>query len=224
MSDRAEPDGLVLAVAHELQTPLAAIRGAVGALRDPAARLDGTTRERLLGVIADAAGQLQGLVDDLLVAGRLGAGQLPLTVVRCDTAAVAGTVATAARAHLPAGIELTVDAPPGLPAAAADPERLRQVLANIVSNAVKHATREVRVALAASGGRVRVSVTDDGPGVPADARERIFEPFERLPGAPPGTGLGLYLARGLAAAMDAKLTLDTSASAGATFTLDLPTA
>lgn len=224
MSLDANGGGVVSAVAHELQTPLAAIRGAVDALRDPAAGLDRETRERLLRVAADAACQLQELVDDLLVAGRLGAGRLPLEIGPCDAAGVAGTVVAAAQTHLPAGVVLAVDAPPGLPPVAADPRRLRQVLANLVSNAVKHASSEVRVTLGGAGGRIRVCVTDDGPGVPPDARERIFEPFERLPGAPPGTGLGLYLARGLAVAMGAELALVASPGPGATFTLDLPVA
>ncbi len=226
MSDAANPAGLVSEVVHELQTPLAAISGAVGALRDPDASVDAETRARLLRVIADAAGQLQGLVDDLLLAGRLGAGRLPLEIAPCDAAAVADAVAAAARAHLPAGVELTVDAPPGLPPVAADPERLRQVLANLVSNAVTHAAREVRVTLAEAGGRVRISVSDDGTGVPPESRERIFEPFERGPVSRPGpgTGLGLYLARSLAVAMGGTLTLDDVPGPGATFTVDLPTA
>lgn len=224
MSDAADAAGLVSEVVHELQTPLAAIAGAVGALRDPAASVDASTRARLLGVIADAVGQLQALVDDLLLAGRLGAGRLPLEIAPCDAAAVADAVAAAAGAHLPAGIELAVGAPPGLPAVAADPERLRQVLANLVSNAVAHADRNVRLTLAASGVHVRISVSDDGPGVPPGSRERIFEPFERGPSAYPGTGLGLSLARGLAVAMGGTLTLDDAAGPGATFTVALPAA
>ncbi|MCC6222922.1 MAG: HAMP domain-containing histidine kinase [Thermoleophilia bacterium] len=224
MSGVENASGLVSTVAHELQAPLAAIRGAIGALRDPAAGLGGEARERLFRVIADGADQLQGLVDDLLVAGRLGAGRLPLEIGPCDAAVIARDVVEAAGAHLRPGVRLSLDAPAPLPAVAADPERLRQVLANLVSNATKHAAAGVRVSLAGAGDRVRVSVADDGPGVPAEARERIFEPFERLPGAPPGTGLGLHLARGLAAAMGATLTLDDAPGPGAAFTLDLPAA
>jgi signal transduction histidine kinase len=216
---------LVASVAHELKTPVAAVRGAVAALRDEP-ELDDETRERLLAVVDGAAGQLERLVDDLLLAGRLEAQRLPVEIVRCDAHEIAARVVEAARASAPAETSIELSAPIGLPDAAADPERLRQALANLVGNAVAHAsaTGRVRVVLAEAAGRMRIDVADDGPGIPPEDQERVFERFQRGRTGAPGSGLGLYLARGLAEAMRGSLSLESEPGRGSTFTLELPLA
>lgn len=217
---------LVSTVAHELQTPLAAVRGAVGALRRRGPDLDEETRDRLLGVIDDAAAQLGRLVDDLLAAGRLERRRLPVEVTECDAAAAADAVVTAARAHLPEGVSLRLTTPGDLPPVAADPARLRQVLANLVDNALKHSPRggEVEVRLREAHGRLRIAVADEGPGIPPAKQERIFERFYRGSERAPGMGLGLYLARELAQAMEGTITVESEPGRGATFTVELPLA
>jgi signal transduction histidine kinase len=214
---------LVSTVAHELQTPLAAVRGAVTALRERA-ELDDATRDRLLAVIDGAAAQMARLVDDLLAAGRLEAGRPAVHVTRCDARLVADAVVAAAREHLREGVSLRVRAVAGLPDAVADPDRLRQVLANLVDNAVKHARGSVEVRLAEEAGRIRLTVSDDGPGIQEEDRERIFERFERGAETTPGTGLGLYLARELVAAMGGALSLESEVGKGSAFTVELSVA
>jgi signal transduction histidine kinase len=204
-------------VAHELKTPLAAVKGAARALgRDD---VDAGTRKRLLRVIDDAASQAELLVADLLLAGRLGASMLPLAVEPTDVSEAAATVVEAASVS---GASVTLTAT-GQAVALADPGRLRQALASLVDNAVDHAPAEtfVRVSVERAGDRVHVGVSDDGPGIPDDDRERVFEPYVRLTEREGGTGLGLYLARQLARAMGGDVMLEPSGT-GATFRLDLP--
>lgn len=222
---RATAPELVSAVAHELQTPVAAVKGAVTALRGDQ-ELDEETRARLLSVIAGAADQLGRLVEDLLLAGRLEAGRLPIAVGRCDAFAVAKGVVEAARAAGPPGVSLRLSAVAGLPAVAADPDRLAQVVANLVDNAVKHSATggAIEVRLERAGGRLRLSVSDEGPGIPPEERQAIFEAFHRGRTSAPGTGLGLYLARELAVAMGGTLAVDSEVGRGSTFTVELPLA
>jgi signal transduction histidine kinase len=216
----ATSPGVISGVAHELRTPIAAIRAAAAALRR--GELDREAAERLLGVIEDSAGQLSRLVDDLLSAGRLEAGRLPVDVRPCDVAAVARVVVETARVAGQADVELRVgDTEDAL--AVADPQRLREALASLVDNAVRHspAGAAVEVEVEATAGRVAVAVADSGPGIPESDLERIFEPFVRLDEGSAGTGLGLYLARGLARAMGGDLTVDSEPGRGSTFRIEL---
>jgi signal transduction histidine kinase len=215
----------VSAVAHDFQASVAAIKGAVTALRGTPG-LDDETRDRLLGVLGDAAEQLGLLVDDLLLAGRLEAGRLPIELASCEALPVAQTVVEAARVAAPEGVSIRLSAVAGLPEAAADPDRLRQVIANLVDNALKHspAGGSVDVRLEEAGARLLITVSDEGPGIPADERERIFERFRRGSTSTPGTGLGLYLARELAAAMGGTITVESEPGKGCSFRLALPLA
>jgi signal transduction histidine kinase len=217
---------LVSTVAHELRTPVAAVRGAVAALQSHGGELDAQSRERLLGVIADAAAQLGRLVDDLLATGRLETDRLPVDVRACDVFSVTDAAVAAARTHLPEGVSLRLEATAGLPQAAADPDRLRQVIENLVDNAVRHSPRggTIEVRLEADDGRLTVAVADEGPGIPPAEHERVFERFYRGTSASPGLGLGLYLARELVDAMGGRIRVESEPGAGATFTVELPLA
>ena len=99
------------------------------------------------------------------------------------------------------------------------------MLTNLVDNAIRHGGSTVEVRLEAGTDRLRISVTDEGPGIPEAERERIFERFHRLPGTEaPGAGLGLYLARGLVQAMGGSIAVSSPAGSGSTFTVELPLA
>jgi PAS domain S-box-containing protein len=191
----------VSTVSHELRTPLASIMSAVDHLLDigepPSDVL--SSYLRLVGRNAD---RLARLVDDLLVVGRLDAGLVSLIRVPLDVPAVLReVVADFAPAMAPRSISVTLDLRPG-PPLEADDLRFRQVVENLVANAVKFGPDGglITVACAVDGTDWLVDVVDEGPGMPLEARERVFEPFARLPEAEdhsvPGTGLGLAIVKG----------------------------
>jgi two-component system sensor histidine kinase KdpD len=210
-------------VAHELKSPLAAIRGAAAAFGRPE-QLTDEDRDELVRVIVDASAQADRLVADVLLAGRLGAGHLPVSVRETDIAPAVEAVARAAaaayenvtvRTHFRDGVR---------PLAMADPDRLRAVLANLVDNAIVHGPEggAIEIVTSVEAGRVRLAVADEGSGVPAGDRERIFEPYVRLTERTAGTGLGLHLARQLARAMGGDVMLEPAGGPGTTFVLELP--
>lgn len=218
----AAPLELASAVAHELKSPLAAIRGAAAALARGESLAD-DDRAELLRVIADASAQADRLVADLLLAGRLGARRLAVDVRALDVAAIVESVAHAAAvAH--EGATVRTRSRGGVrPLAMADPDRLRSALENLVDNAIAYGGA-VEATTSVEGDRVRIAVADQGPGVPAGQRERAFEPYVRLTERRAGTGLGLHLARELTRAMGGDVTLEPGEGPGATFVLELPAA
>ena len=222
--------GLVSIVSHELRTPLAAIYGAALTLRRDDPRLGEEQRERLLGVIASESSRLARVVDDVLWASRLESGTLRAWVERCDAAELARVVVEAARTHLPENVTLELTASAGLPPVAADPDKVRQVLVNLVDNAVKYSPGggAVELALDRNGPHVRFAVRDEGLGVPAAEQERIFEKFYRLDPegtrSGGGTGLGLYICRELVRCMDGRISVSSREGEGSTFLVELPAA
>lgn len=221
---------LVTTIVHELRTPLAAVRGAAMTLLREDLELDEETRRGLLAVIADASEQLSATVDDILTASQLDSGSLAVSQERLDAAAIGRRVVEAARAYVPDGVHIELAAPSALPALAADPGKLRQVLANLVSNAVKHSPLGglVEMRLEPIGRRMRFSVRDEGPGIPTREHERIFERFTRLEpdetrGAG-GTGLGLSISRELVRRMGGRIWVESAPGEGSTFFVELPLA
>jgi signal transduction histidine kinase len=138
------------------------------------------------------------------------------------------TTVDAIRAQYPEGPEIDVELPPGLGAASGDPDRIQQVLVNLLDNALKYGGPPVRVRVEKVNSSVRVSVADSGPGIPPGDRQRIFEKFYRgdpeHTHAPGGTGLGLYISRELAKRMNGRLVVSADPGPGATFVFDLPRA
>jgi PAS domain S-box-containing protein len=191
----------VSTVSHELRTPLASIMSAVDHLLDigePTSDVLGSYL-RLVGRNAD---RLARLVDDLLVVGRLDAGLVSLIRVPLDVPAVLReVVADFAPSMAPRSISVALDLRAG-PALEADDLRFRQIVENLVGNAVKFGPDggQITVACAVEGDEWLVEVADEGPGMPLEERERVFEPFARLPEAEdhsvPGTGLGLAIVKG----------------------------
>ena len=220
----------VSTVSHELRTPLAAIYGAALTLQRGDIRLEESQRSGLLDVISGEADRLARIVNDILWASRLDSGQMSIAIESCDAASLVKGVVDAVRAHAPAKVDLAVEAAAALPAVAADPDKLRQVLTNLVDNAVKYSPDggPVRVSLAPSGNRVRINVADKGLGVPQAEQERIFEKFFRLDPnltrGVGGTGLGLYICRELVHRMHGRIWVASDGRRGSTFTVELPVA
>jgi signal transduction histidine kinase len=220
----------VSTVSHELRTPLAAIYGAAMTLRRRDVAVEESQRERLLEVVSSESDRLARIVNDILWASRLESGRMSIAIERCDAAAIAAEVADVCRARIPAEIELVVAAPSGLPSVAADPDKLRQVLTNLLDNAVKYSPDGGRVELevARSGGRVRFRISDEGLGVPPAEQDRIFEKFFRLDPnltrGVGGTGLGLYISRELVTRMNGRIWVVSDGRSGSSFFLELPIA
>ncbi|HSC91037.1 MAG TPA: ATP-binding protein [Gaiellaceae bacterium] len=220
----------VATVSHELRTPLAAIHGSALTILRPDLELDDELQARLLRVIGEESQRLAQIVNDLLLASHLDSGRLQVQIERCNPVALAEHVVETARVHLPENVEVELDATGGLPEVAADPAQLRQVLENLVENAVKYSPDggEVRVALEREDGAVRFTVSDEGLGIPAAEHRRVFEKFYRLdPNMTRGiggTGLGLYICRELVRMMDGRIWVESRPGVGSTFAVEIPVA
>ena len=196
----------LMSVSHDLRTPLTSIRGYAEAVAEGAVD-DEESRVRAASIIGAEARRLERLVADLLDLARLDAREFSLRPRLVDVAEVVTGATEALRpAAAEAGLRLTASAPDGPAPAEVDPERLAQVVANLVENAVKYAVTAVDVTVRAEGdrGAVQIAVTDDGPGIdPADL-PRVFERLytsRHRPGRQVGTGLGLAIVRELVEAM-----------------------
>jgi len=201
-------------LAHDFRTPLTVITGRLELLGQGSAE----AREAL-----DAAHRLDRTMNDLLGAARIEAGSLAVQAESIDP--VDAVMAACEGRTVPPGVELIRQVPADLPFVSADPVLLHQVLANLVDNALRHARSRVTLRGAVVRDAVVLAVEDDGPGVPADERARVFERFARLEGsdrASGGSGLGLAIVKGFAEAMGMEVTLDDSPDGGARFALAIP--
>ena len=220
----------VATVSHELRTPLAAIYGAAVTLQRTDLDLDAEMHNRLLAVVADESDRLAQIVNDVLIAAHLDSGQLQMRIGTVDAAKVTETVVEAARTHLPAGVTLELVTADSLPPVAADEQQLRQVLVNLVENAVKYSPDggPVRVEVEQADRAVHWTVSDEGLGIPASERRRVFEKFYRLdPNMTRGiggTGLGLYICRELVRRLDGRIWVDGNDGRGSQFHMELPVA
>ena len=218
----------VATVSHELRTPLAAIYGAALTLRREDVELAAELEAKLLEVITEESNRLAEIVSDLLLASQLDTGKLYANVEVCDPRAIAQLELDAAHTHLPENVALALEAPSKLPPVVADPGQLRQVLSNLIENAVKYSPDggTVRVALAPENGHVRFSVSDSGLGIPASEQRRIFEKFFRLDPDMTrgigGTGLGLYICRELVRRVDGRIWVESDGRTGSTFHVEIP--
>jgi PAS domain S-box-containing protein len=222
---------LVATVSHELRTPLAAIYGSAITLRRPDVDFEPSLQERLLGVIAEESSRLADIVNDLLLASQLDAGKLDIRIDRCDALRIVEDVVAAARTHIPEGVTIVVEEPSAeLPAAAADEGQLRQIVSNLVDNAVKYSPDggEIRVRFEAADRNVRVGVADRGLGIPPAERSRIFEKFYRLDPDMTrgigGTGLGLYICRELVRRVGGRIWVEPNGRQGSIFFVEIPAA
>jgi signal transduction histidine kinase len=213
-------------VSHELRSPMAAVIGAARTLQDRWRMLTAEQRESFLALIGDETARLAELVGDVLDTSRIEAGTFSYRFEEVDLGrVVAEAIETAVLAQQE--VPIVASGHGALPAIRGDRTRLRQVLGNLIENAVKYSPEggEVRLSAAAANGEVRIAVRDAGPGIPRDHQARIFEKFGRVdvPGASkPGTGLGLFIARSIAEAHGGSLDVSSGAEPGSTFTLTLP--
>ena len=212
---------------HELRTPLTSIRGFAELYRQGAVREPQEVR-RLLRRVEDEATRMGLLVDDLLLLARLDQ-ERPLSFAPVDLLTVVGDVVHDARAVAPdRTIELSVDDQP--PIVLGDEPRLHQVVANLVMNAVRHTPpdTDVQVRLSSTHGRALVAVVDHGPGLSAQARERVFERFYRVDSSRTrdagGSGLGLSIVSALVAAHGGRVGVEETPGGGATFLVEIPLA
>lgn len=216
--------------AHDLRSPLSVIQTAVSLLDDPALDISSDERAMIMREIGAQAGYMLRLLDDVLDVTQIEAGKLELHV---GPVAVDAFLAEAVRRHAPIAarksIAIALDAaPPG--AAQADPLRLRQVIDNLISNAIKFSPVDstVRVAGQVSAGTWRISVSDQGPGIGAHDRSRLFQDFARLAAQPTGgersTGLGLAITRRVVEAHGGQIDVTSEPGQGATFWFTLPAA
>jgi signal transduction histidine kinase len=213
-------------VSHELRSPMAAVIGAARTLQDRWRMLSADQREAFLALIGDETSRLAELVGDVLDTSRIEAGTFSY---RFEEVELGRVIDEAVEAAVLAQQEVAVVSVvrTGLPAIRGDRARLRQVLGNLIENAVKYSPEggEVRISATAGNGAVQISVRDSGPGIPRDQQARIFEKFGRADvegGSKPGTGLGLFIARSIAEAHGGALEVSSGFEPGATFTLALP--
>ena len=213
-------------VSHELRSPMAAVIGAARTLQDRWRTLNPDQREAFLALIADETNRLAALIGDVLDTSRIEAGTFNYRFTDVDlTRVVADAVGAAAVGQ--DEVRVRADVADSLPPIRGDAERLRQVLLNLIDNAVKYspAGDEVAVRARRENGRVLIEVSDNGPGIPHDQQRLIFEKFGRadMPGgSKPGTGLGLFIARSIAEAHGGTLDVRSRPNAGTTFVLALP--
>jgi signal transduction histidine kinase len=225
--ERARRDFLATA-SHELRTPLSGVFGAAKTLLHR--RLDETTQHALLEVIENQTARLGQILDELLFASRLDAGLTDVVVDDSDLAPLIEDAAKLQRPRLPPELTLDVSVGDEPLRVRCDPVRLRQVLLNLLDNAIKYSPDGGAVSLSAgrSGDLVRIEVSDQGLGVPPAERERIFEKFYRLDPAQTrgvgGTGLGLYISRRYIDQMQGRLWVEPGRPQGSRFMIELPAA
>ncbi|GAA2399075.1 sensor histidine kinase KdpD [Actinomadura vinacea] len=210
---------LLNAVSHDLRTPLASARAAVDSLRSPDVHWSVEDQDELTATAAESLERLDRLVSNLLDMSRLQAGALGISL---RPIAAEDIVPRA----LGDGTGTVIRIPDGLPEILADPALLERVLANVIANAARHSPPGEPVLVTASthADRLELRVIDRGPGIPAEDRDRVFEPFQRLGDRDnhTGVGLGLALSRGLTEAMDGTIDIEETPGGGVTMVITLP--
>ena len=216
---------LLAAVSHELRTPLATIKASSSALLNQRVTWDAESRHELLEVIDEEADRLEDVVGNLLDLSRIEGGALRPNKEWCDIEELVQDVAARLKKRTSDHpIEVCLD--PDLPLFYLDYVEIAQVLVNLGDNAIKYTPDGTLVRLEArlDGEDLLLVVHDDGPGLPSDELERLFEPFWRAerPGKSAGVGIGLTISRGLVEAHGGTIGVESAADTGTTFTVRLP--
>jgi PAS domain S-box-containing protein len=214
---------IVSTVSHELRSPLTSVKGYTSLLLNRWDRLAEDQKRMMLEQVNHDADRVTRLITELLDISRLETGRLVLRRQPVDIAKLAQTVTDKVVMEYP-DLDVTLDFPAGLPKPYADPDKVEQVLTNLVENACKYGSV---LGLVVTGEQVdrqiAVSVTDQGDGIPTEDLPRVFDKFfRRSEGKPTGSGLGLWISRGLVEAHGGRLTATSPAGKGTTFRFTLP--
>jgi two-component system phosphate regulon sensor histidine kinase PhoR len=215
----------IAAISHELRTPLTPLKGYLSLLSSGTIPLGGDEARESFDVMTRHAERLERLINDLLDASQMEMGRPTVRTERVDLVRLVADVVAESESQ---GISVLFEPQSPRALGQADPMRTRQVLANLISNAVKHSPpgSPVRVVAGVDGDMCVVSVSDDGEGIPAAEQERIFERFYRVDDGPTrstgGVGLGLYITKQLVESMSGRLWVSSRAGEGSTFSFSLP--
>jgi PAS domain S-box-containing protein len=222
----------IATASHELRTPLAAVYGAAQTLLRHDFALDEAGRERFISLIAEESDRLGRIVNEILLANQLDSGRVDLGSEPFDPIELVERVVEAARAHAPPEITVERVVPERVPHVAADRDKVRQVLVNLIENAMKYSPDGGRMEVGLESGQasgeetVIFYVKDEGIGIPSDEQARIFQKFYRLDPQMTrgvgGTGLGLYICSELVQRMGGNIWVESSEGEGSTFLLELP--
>ncbi len=214
---------IVSTVSHELRSPLTSVKGYTSLMLSRWDRIDDAKKREMLEQVHHDADRVTRLVTELLDISRLATGRLVLRRQMIDLAAMAATVVEKVAMSYPTlGCRVDIDA---IPEVYADPDKIEQVFTNLVENAAKYASPTgTSIVGGVDGEVVQLSVTDRGEGIPSEDLDKVFTKFFRRDhGRPTGTGLGLWISRGLVEAHGGTLTVSSVVGEGSTFTFTLPT-
>lgn len=222
--DEASAIDIIATVSHELRSPLTSIKGFTSLLLSRWDGIDDDRKREMLEAVRHDADRVTRMLTELLDISRLEAGRLHLSPRPLEVEPLIRSV-VAKVAMVEPQLDATVDVAPDVPEVVADADKVEQVLTNLVENAAKYGSpKGLRVTARATADGVAVAVADQGPGIPAEDLGRVFERFyRREEGRPTGTGLGLWISRGLVEAHGGTLVAASDEGRGSTFTFTLPT-
>jgi signal transduction histidine kinase len=222
-----EKSDFIATISHELRTPMAAVYGAAQTLLMRDSELTPEQKREMLEMVASQSARLGQITEAVLLATQLDRGTLDVQSEAVDVGELTRTTVEAMRPQLPASAEVDLEIVPQVGTATGAPDRIQQVLVNLLDNAVKYGGEgTVSVRVEPANGVVRILVADTGPGIPFGEQQRIFEKFYRsgpeLTRATGGTGLGLYISRELVQRMGGRLEVRSQPGSGSTFVVELP--
>ena len=214
---------IVSTVSHELRSPLTSVKGYTSLLLNRWDRLPDDQKQMMLEQVNHDADRVTRLITELLDISRLETGRLRLRRQLVDLPKIAATVVEKVRLEYPE-LEASTEFPSGFPKVYADPDKVEQVLTNLVENACKYGSqRGLRIVGGVDDGKVSVAVSDRGEGIPAADLPKVFTKFfRRSEGRPTGSGLGLWISRGLVESHGGDLTAESALGSGSTFRFTLP--
>ena len=222
-------DEFVSVVSHELRTPLTSIRGSLGLLEGGVLGPLSDEAQKMLGIAISNADRLVRLINDILDAERIESGKAPMQIRQLELAELMRqTAALLEQSASEAGV--TLELQPVEARLLADPDRIVQTLVNLIGNAIKFSGSgtTVRVGGETRQGRAVIRISDQGPGIPADQRDSIFDRFSQVESssnrAKGGSGLGLAIARGIVEQHGGRIWVESSSEEGSTFAFELPLA
>jgi two-component system sensor histidine kinase GlrK len=212
-------------MSHELRTPLTSIKEGTGLLLEGVGGAITDKQKKLLNILAEESGRLIGVVNSLLDLSKMEAGMMPYTFAPRSLATLIQTAMTEIGPLVEAKkINLEAEVEEDLPVLKLDSERILQVLRNLIANAVKFTPPGgvVRVVARPTDGSVEVSVSDSGPGIPAESLSTIFEKFQQVLPAAKGTGLGLAIVKHIITSHGGRVWAESQMGKGSTFVFVLP--